>query len=120
MRRILEGFDPGAVGAIFDPGNMLQEGYERWSLGLQILGPYLSHVHFKNAVWVLTSKPPGGPYVWEAKNSRLREGAGNWKEILGALKDAGYDGHLSIEDFTEGPARDKLGDAIAYLKNLSG
>jgi sugar phosphate isomerase/epimerase len=118
VRRILEGFDPEAVGAIVDPGNMIHEGFENWKLGLDILGPYLAHVHVKNAMWVLQDKPEGGPFVWEARWSQLREGVGNWKTLRGALHDAGYDSWLSLEDFADMPIREKLADALAYLKSL--
>src|SRR5215211_2306491 len=48
-RRFLDGFDPEWVGAIYDPGNMVWEGHEQYRLGLETLGPYLAHVHAKNA-----------------------------------------------------------------------
>ncbi|MBV9786720.1 MAG: TIM barrel protein, partial [Chloroflexi bacterium] len=44
-------FDPRYVGAIHDAGNMVYEGYEQYRLGLEVLGPYLAHVHLKNADW---------------------------------------------------------------------
>jgi len=118
VRRILEGFDPEAVGAIVDPGNMIHEGFENWRLGLDILGPYLAHVHVKNAMWVLAEKPRGGPFVWEARWSRLREGAGNWKTLMDALQAVGYDSWLSLEDFSDLAPREKLADDLAYLKSL--
>ena len=118
-RRLFEGFDPEAVGAILDPGNMVHEGFETWAKGIDILGPYLAHVHVKNAVWALKDKPAGGPFAWESKNARLREGQANWGEIAGALKAAGYTGWYSIEDFAEMPIREKLEDDLAFLKALT-
>src|SRR5215207_3200117 len=50
-RRFLEGFDPESAGAIYDPGNMVREGHERYRLGLGTLGPSLAHVHTKNSGW---------------------------------------------------------------------
>src|SRR5262249_4743674 len=47
----LAGFDPRDVGVIHDAGNMVYEGYEQYRMGLELLGPYLAHVHFKSARW---------------------------------------------------------------------
>jgi len=118
VRRLLEGFDPEAVGAILDPGNMIHEGYESWSLAAAILGPYLAHVHVKNARWVLTDKPAGGPWRWAPKPATLREGAADWREILRVLHQAGYEGTLTVEDATDQPTRAKLEDALAFLQTL--
>ena len=118
VRRILEGFDPEAVGAIVDPGNMIHEGFENWKLGLDILGPYLAHVHVKNALWVLKDRTEGGPFIWEARWSRLREGIGNWKTLMDALRGAGYESWLSLEDFSDLAIQEKLADDIAFLKSL--
>ena len=49
--RLVSNFDPDYIGVIYDPGNMICEGRENWQLGLELLGPYLSHVHVKNAAW---------------------------------------------------------------------
>jgi sugar phosphate isomerase/epimerase len=119
VRRLLEGFDPEAVGAILDPGNMIHEGYESWSLAAAILGPYLAHVHVKNALWRLEDRPAGGPWRWSPKAARLREGAADWREILRVLREADYDGFLTVEDLTDQPAREKLEDALAFLKELA-
>jgi len=107
------------VGAILDPGNMIHEGLEAWTLAVGILGPYLAHVHVKNALWVLKEKSSPGPWRWAPQAARLREGAANWGEILAALTAAGYDGWLTVEDFTPQPPREKLEDALAYLKELA-
>lgn len=119
-RRLFEGFDPAAVGAIFDPGNMIHEGFEGWAKAIDILGPYLAHVHVKNATWVLSDRPAGGPYSWEARHSRLREGQANWRVISRALIDAGYEGWWSIEDFSDMPLKARLEDDLAFLKSLAG
>ncbi|MDD5305190.1 MAG: sugar phosphate isomerase/epimerase [Elusimicrobia bacterium] len=118
-RRLLEGFDPEAAGAILDPGNMVHEGFESWAKGMDILGPYLAHVHVKNATWVLKDKPAGGPFVWEPRTARLREGHANWRAILTALRAAGYEGWYSIEDFADMQTREKLEDDLAFLKALA-
>ena len=53
---LLSKFDPNHFGVIFDPANMIFEGYEDWKMGIEILGNYLGHVHVKNASWIKEEK----------------------------------------------------------------
>ncbi|MHC4592554.1 MAG: sugar phosphate isomerase/epimerase family protein, partial [Planctomycetota bacterium] len=50
--RLVEGRDPRWVGAMYDPGNMVREGMENWRMGIEMLGPYVAHVHAKDSIWV--------------------------------------------------------------------
>ena len=43
--RILSNFTPTQVGVIYDPQNMVMDGYETTELGLEILGEYVAHAH---------------------------------------------------------------------------
>ncbi|MFQ6095715.1 MAG: sugar phosphate isomerase/epimerase family protein [Candidatus Bathyarchaeia archaeon] len=115
--RIVSNFDPDHIGVIYDPGNMICEGYESWQMGLQILGPYLAHVHVKNAKWESsTEKSKSGRWlpVW----CGLSEGLVDWSEVLSALQKVGYDGWLSFEDFSEGDSLTKLKKNLEYMKDL--
>jgi sugar phosphate isomerase/epimerase len=112
-RRLLEGFSPDWVGAIYDPGNMVCEGMENWKMGIQILGPYLSHVHVKNAAWYFS--PEQG---WQAVWTPLGEGIVYWGEVISYLREAGYDGWLSVEDLREAPTEALLAEDLDFLRNL--
>lgn len=90
-------FDNKFVGVIFDPGNMAVEGYESWRMGLDILGEYLTHVHVKNPAPVRKD----GKWVWDWV--ALDEGMVNWREVIRVLKEVGYEGALSVEDFSRLP-----------------
>lgn len=114
-RRMLEGRDPADIGVILDPGNMVHEGFERWEMAVQILGPYLAHVHAKNAAW---RRSPGDPARWESGPAAFAEGCADWPAIVQALAVEGYDGCLSVEDFTRRPAREKLTAARDFLRPL--
>lgn len=116
--RFLSNFDPKYVGAIYDPGNMVHEGFENWQMGLELLGPYLAHVHVKNAGWYVESENDGIS-VWKPRPAAIREGQASWAEVLNALRKVGYDGWLSFEDFSEGDTRKKLAENIAFLKGLT-
>ncbi len=121
--RILEQFDPAHVGAIFDPGNMVIEGMERWRMGVEILGPYLAHVHAKNMAWVR-----GDDGTWQWENTSLEAGIADFREIVHALAEYGYDGYLCLEDFRGGyctrpegiTTEEKLVEAWDYLSTLVG
>jgi sugar phosphate isomerase/epimerase len=115
--RIVSHFDPAHVGVIFDPGNMVVEGYEQYQMALELLGPYLSHVHAKNCLWEKVGEEDGVAR-WQWKMAAVKQGQTDWKKVVAALKKVGYNGWLSFEDFSEGETRAKLAEALAYLKGL--
>lgn len=108
-------FDPEYVGVIFDPGNMVFEGYEDYRLSIEILGSYLAHVHLKNAAFTC----PEGGGIWKARWSPMEDGVVDFPKFIAALKDAGYDGWMSMEDFSKArPCRETLRYNIKYIKNI--
>lgn len=125
-RRLVDCFDPERIGVIYDPGNMVHEGYEQYKMGLEALGPYLGHVHVKNAVWKRTDaavpEAASGNHapIWKADWGPLREGAVHWPTVIADLKAIGYDGWLSFEDFSgSAPTETLLRDNIAYIQSLA-
>jgi sugar phosphate isomerase/epimerase len=118
--RVLEGLDPECVGVLYDPGNMVHEGMEQYKMGMQMLRPFLHHVHAKNAGWVRKD----GKWVCEWMS--LQDGMVNWQVVFDALKEVGYDGAVNIEDFRGGYAckpvgittQDKLQEDHDYLRSL--
>ena len=117
--RVLDGFDPNYFGLIYDPGNMVYEGYENYQMGFEMLGKYLAHVHVKNAALVPGEKDEYGATKYVQSWKPLKEGSANLKAMIMALVKVGYDGALSVEDFSnEKPTREKLEENIAYLKQL--
>lgn len=116
--RLVSNFDPDLIGVIFDPGNMVCEGHESWQMGLELLGPYLSHVHIKNAAWQESGESADGEKLWKHSMVALKEGSVNWPQVMLALEKVGYQGWLSFEDFGPGDTKAKLADDIAYIKGL--
>lgn len=115
----LQNFDPRYVGAIHDVGNMIHEGFEDLRLGLEVLGPYLAHVHLKNARWTLVGNRPDGSPEWCPEWAPLSKGFLDVGYLLRELRGVGYDGWLTFEDFsTEQPIRDRARDNLAYVKRL--
>lgn len=116
--RLVSQFDPEHIGVIIDPGNMVTEGHENWQLGLELLGPYLSHVHVKNSAWIENDTLDDGTKLWKSEMVPLKEGIVNWREVLLALSKVGYSGWLSFEDFAPGDTKSKLENDIHYMKSL--
>lgn len=97
--RLVSKFDPADVGVIYDIGNLVFEGYEDPRIGIELLGPYLQHVHLKNAAAIRTGNPDSAGqwrYVWSA----LDDGIADVPHILDVLHGAGYDGWVSLEDLS--------------------
>ncbi|MEF3307157.1 sugar phosphate isomerase/epimerase family protein [Paenibacillus sp. GYB003] len=121
-RRLVDGFDPARIGVIFDPGNMVYEGYEQYRMGLEVLGDYLAHVHIKNAVWERAVSPEGAPAgrtAWRTVSAPMREGFADWAQVIADLKSVGYDGWLSFEDFSlSAPSEELLAQNLDYIKSL--
>ncbi|WP_406044506.1 sugar phosphate isomerase/epimerase [Micromonospora sp. NBC_00898] len=117
--RLLDGLPPQQVGVIHDIGNLAIEGFEDPLAGFQLLGPYLAHVHVKNVAWRVTgTRVDGGPR-WSAEWAPLREGQADLEAYLGALRRFGYDGWVTVEDFsTASPLAERTRDNLAYLREL--
>lgn len=99
-RRLVEGMDPSHIGVLFDPGNMVHEGFENYRMALEILGPYLGHVHVKNAGWKKVGPSADGSAEWRCEWLPIDEGIVRWRQVLEDLIAVGYDGYLGVEDFS--------------------
>ncbi len=81
---------------LYDPGHMVHEGMEQYKLGIEMLRPYLHHVHAKNAGWVRKDGK------WVCENMSLQDGMVDWKAVFDALKEVGYDAQGYLEFDQEG------------------
>ncbi|HLV35292.1 MAG TPA: sugar phosphate isomerase/epimerase family protein [Spirillospora sp.] len=113
--RLVSHFDPDYIGVLHDAGNMVHEGFENYDMGLQLLGPYLAHVHIKNAAY---ERPDAGG-VWKGRWSPLEDGVVDWNNLFSALRKANYNGWLGIEDFSGvRPTPEALPFNIQFLKDV--
>lgn len=118
-RLFLDGLDPAHVGVIHDAGNMVYEGYEAYRMGLEMLGPYLAHVHVKNARWFPRQYLRDGTLEWMCDAAPLRVGVADLRALCAALDAVGYDEWITLEDFsTEHPLDQRLETNVAYLRHL--
>jgi sugar phosphate isomerase/epimerase len=99
--RLVEGCDPSFIGVLFDPGNMVHEGYENLRMGLELLGPYLAHVHIKNSGWRQKGSREDGTLAWSSEWFPMKEGVVDYKAFIQDLKEIGYNGYLGVEDFSK-------------------
>lgn len=118
--RLVDGLDPAHVGVIHDLGNLVIEGQEDHLAAFELLGPYLAHAHVKNARWVDTGDTRAdGSRIWQNEWAPLRDGQASVAEYLDALRQHGYDGWVTIEDFsTDLPLAERTADNLAYLRSL--
>lgn len=118
-RQFLDGMDPAHVGAIHDAGNMVHEGFEHYRMGFELLGDYLAHVHIKNARWFPVKYLQDKTVVWRCDWTSIHKGIADLRALVATLRDIGYDGWLSFEDFsTERPLEDRLRDNLAFMKRI--
>ncbi len=118
-RRLVDGFDPKHLGVIYDSGNVVREGFENPRMALEILGPYLGHVHVKNAI--ATSKQLDGPQTqaWSFTWAPLHLGMCDLSRFYQALRAVGYDGWITVEDFsTDAPEVQRIRDALTVLREV--
>jgi len=134
MYRFVSNFDPEDVGVIYDPGNMVHEGYENYEMGLEILGDYLAYIHVKNALWHQRYKASQSTGEFSADSDKctdtlsvewnvqwcpMNKGCANLEKLAEALKKKGYSGYVSVEDFSnEKDTITKLIGNLKYLKNI--
>ncbi|XAS68728.1 sugar phosphate isomerase/epimerase family protein [Micrococcaceae bacterium Sec5.7] len=120
-RRLLEGLDPRHVGVIHDLGNLLIEGQEDYLPAFELLGDYLAHIHVKNAVWVRQDEPDAsGAAVYQNEWAPLQSGQGSVLEYFKALASFGYDGWVTVEDFsTELPLKERTAGNLDYLRRTA-
>lgn len=103
---------PGGLGVNLDPANLRMVGSFCPVHAVKLLGKYIVHTHAKDGINLVSGPayarygiydPDGtqrtfeGVTVPDFKEVPLGEGQVPWKEYLAALKEAGFDGYLTIE-----------------------
>lgn len=113
-RRLVDGLDPAAIGVIHDTGNLVFEGFEQPASIVGILGPYLAHVHVKDARWV---RRDDGSFA--AEMCAFGTGQVDFTAHAAALASVGYDGWVTLEDFsTDEPLTGRMRSGLAFIKGI--
>ncbi|MFT5088680.1 MAG: sugar phosphate isomerase/epimerase [Candidatus Latescibacterota bacterium] len=114
---LLRDLDPQHIGAIYDVPNMLRVGIEDTRMGMEILGPYLAHCHIGNGTPVEEGvDEESGRSKWKWQFSDVRVGVADIPQIVGDLKELGYGGCLSLEEFGPGDDETKIRQQGAWLR----
>jgi sugar phosphate isomerase/epimerase len=109
LRVFLEELDHPAVGVNFDPANMILYDMGVPAEAVRTLGPWIRHVHIKDAV---RTKTPG---AWGTETP-WGEGEVGGERFLAALATTGFRGVVAVER-EGGP--DRAGDLARTVERLS-
>lgn len=90
LRRFLTEINHKALGVNFDPANMILYGKGKPLEAIEVLIPWVRHVHIKDALASPTPGQWGKEVVWGS-------GQVDSSRFLGKLKELGYNGALAIE-----------------------
>jgi len=117
--RIVSHFDPAHIGVVYDPQNMVKDGFETIQLAVEVLGPYLAHAHVGGHRPEPGERDASGTLQWAWSGCPMREGLYDYPEMFRHLRESGYDGYISVEDFRgDCSPEERLEDAITYLRSL--
>lgn len=113
--RLVEAYDPARIGVLYDSGNLVFEGYIDHRSAIEMLGPYLSLVHLKNATYVRDPDQRAWRGVW----APLGDGVADLIAVIEALDASGYRGWLVVEDFSDGRSDlEKLRSDFDFVRQL--
>lgn len=117
--RLISNFDPHYIGVIYDPGNMVFEGFENYKKSFELLGEYIAHIHIKNGKMEACGVNEKGITKWKRVWTPLKEGSADLEKFIQVLKEKNYSGNISIEDFSnEKNTYEKMKYNLEYLKEL--
>ncbi len=114
--RIVSNFPPERVCVIYDPQNMVTDGYETTELALEVLDKYVGHCHVGGHRPVEKSRDATGTTQWDWPGCPMADGLYSFPRMLAKLKAMHYAYFLSIEDFRDLPAEEKLREGLHYLR----
>ena len=115
--RFLDPFDPADVGILYDPGNLVGEGYEKPRMAISIMGPFLAEIHMKNGRWIVAGEGDCGEKMWTAESCRIEDGTYPLAELFEILAEVGYDGWVVEEGHEEGlSTRERLENVLKWCR----
>lgn len=117
--KIVSNFSPAEAGVIYDPQNMVRDGFETVALAIPMLGDYLAHCHFGAHRPFPGDVDEKGTRQWKWEGCAMGEGLFHFPTAMKYLKQIGFDKFITIEDFRANvPAEEKFSDGIRYLKSI--
>lgn len=111
LRRFLERFDTGGLGANFDPANLLMNGFDPYESARALQGRIV-HAHARDARQVSSSR--------SSQEVPLGHGDIDWLQLLSVLEEIEYRGWLTIERETGDQRRADVAAGVGFLRRLVG
>ena len=118
-KMLFEGASPEYVGIIYDPANTLVEGGLRPRSEVEVLGNYIAYVHAKNVAFFFDGKiSENSPKrtIWSRKTVPPAAGALDWVEVFFALKNGGFAGFISVEEFFNQQSLTLVKEGLIFLR----
>lgn len=112
-RRIIELVSVPTTGVVYDPGNLVAEGYLQPKLALALLSGLVGHVHVKNRSIALDINGR-----WFSKTRSLEKGFVDWVSTLQILMRQDYRGVLSIDHLSGSPSVKALCSDVTKLREI--
>ena len=111
------------VGVMLDPGNQVNEGWEKWHRSVKLLGDHLVSMGIKDGGVYRDGDPAGEAKGWRRTlEVPLTEGVVNWYEVVRALKAVDFTGTFVYMPFYHqddiSAMRKVLAEEVAYLRNV--
>jgi len=129
LKQVIERVGNERLGVNMDTGNFYWNGFplsEVYDI-LRSVAPYTKHTHVKNIRYPEETRQQKRANGWEYGKyvSPIYEGDIDHKQVVAILKQAGYNGPLTIEDeclgkLDAGQKKEVLRKDAAYLKGLLG
>lgn len=117
--RIVSIFDAKDIGVLYDPQNMVVDGFETIQLALELLGDYLAHIHVGAHRPIPNEPDERGITTWTWPGCPMAEGLYDFSKMMETLRKISYTGFISVEDFrTERTPEERLKNAIGFLRTI--
>ncbi|NUQ64615.1 MAG: sugar phosphate isomerase/epimerase [Pirellulales bacterium] len=103
LYQLIHDLPPGEVGAYADMLHMaLEGGADGWRQGVDLLTPWLALVAVKNFVWQPGERDPSGMLRWASRVVPVADGVSPIPNFMAVLKQAKFDGVLSLHSEYQG------------------
>jgi len=120
---MLQGRDPGLVGAYIDPGHMTVEGGRScWKMGIDILSAYIKIMAVKDFAWSCQPQNVFDKKAWKHDLVPLDSGIVRWTEVIDLLRQIDFDGVITLHSEYHGLTVDQTlaqtAADLTYFKSL--
>ena len=119
LRRLVEGYDPRHVCAVWDAAHCALAG-EPPELAADIVWSHLRLVNLKNTLWRRTTGPEAENVQWETYWTTGRQGLASWPAVARELNKRSYEGDVCLTaEYSDHDAVDRLiAEDLAYARSL--